>query len=74
VGSSSIAVCTSTALVMPGWPVRPFPCSLASLQGLTLAPFKAQIEDLRDSSLKSELDLSTFGTHPRDNLGHIGTK
>jgi hypothetical protein len=43
-------------------------------QGLTLAHFRAQLEDLRDTSLTSELNLSTFGTHPWVNLGHIGDK
>jgi hypothetical protein len=39
--------------------------SLALLQGLTLAHFKAQLEDLRDTSLTLELNVSTFGPHPR---------
>jgi len=30
-------------------------------QGLTLAHFKAQLEDLRDTSLTLEPNLSTFG-------------
>jgi len=37
----------------------------AETQGLTLAHFKAQLEDLRDTLLTSELNLSTFGTHSR---------
>ena len=43
-------------------------------QGLTLAHFRAQLEDLGDTSLTLQLDLSTFGTHPRANLGHMGDK
>ena len=38
-------------------------------QGLTLAAFNAQLEDLWDTSLTLELNLSTFGTHP-----HMGDK
>ena len=34
-------------------------------QGLTLAHFRAQLENLRDKSLTLELNLSTFGKHPR---------
>jgi len=41
-------------------------------QGLTLAHFKAQLEDLRDTSLTLELKLSTFGTHPRLTWGYAG--
>jgi len=41
-------------------------------QGLTLAHFKAQLEDLRDTLLTLELNLSTFGTHARVNLGYTG--
>jgi len=43
-------------------------------QGLTLAHFTAQLEDLRDTSLTSELNLSTFGPHPRVKLGCAGDK
>jgi hypothetical protein len=43
-------------------------------QGLTLAHFRAQLEDLRDTSLTSELNLSTFGTHPLAHLGYVGDK
>jgi len=43
-------------------------------QGLTLAHFTAQLEDLPDTSLTSELNLGTFGTHPRINLGHVRDK
>jgi len=43
-------------------------------QGLTLVQFRAQLEDLRDTSLTFEINLSTFGTHPRVNLGHNGYK
>jgi hypothetical protein len=43
-------------------------------QGLTLAHFKAQLEDLRDHSLTLEVNLSTFGTHQRVNQGNMGDK
>ena len=43
-------------------------------QGLTLAHFRAQLEDLRDTSLTLELNLSTFGTHPRINLCYMGDR
>jgi len=47
---------------------------MALRQGLTLAHFRAQLEDLRDTPLTLELKLSIFGTH----LGFIwaiwGTK
>jgi hypothetical protein len=45
-----------------------------STQGLALADFKAQLEDLRDTSLTLELNLSTFGPHPRVILGCVGDK
>ena len=41
-------------------------------QGLTLAHFRAQLEDLRDTSLTLELNLSTLGPHPRVTLGYMG--
>jgi hypothetical protein len=46
----------------------------AMYQGLTLAHFRAQLEDLRDgnTSLTLELNLSTFGTHPRLMLDYMG--
>jgi len=43
-------------------------------QGLTLAHFRAQLEDLRDTSLTLELNLSTFGTHPRVTLAYMEDK
>jgi hypothetical protein len=43
----------------------------APAQGLTLAHFRAQPEHLRDTSLTLELNLSTFGTHPRVNLDYM---
>jgi len=46
----------------------------AENQGLTPAHFKAQLEDLRDTSLTLELNLSTFGPHPRINMGWVGRK
>jgi len=42
------------------------------VKGLTLAHFRAQLEDLRDTSLTLELNLSTFGTHLLVNLGNMG--
>jgi len=47
---------------------------VAHVQGLTLAHFRAQLEDLRATSLTLELNSSTFGTHPQVKLGHMGTK
>jgi len=44
----------------------------ASRQGLTLAHFKAQLEDLLDTSLTLKLNLSNFGPHPGVNLGYMG--
>jgi hypothetical protein len=41
-------------------------------QGLTLAHFTAQLEDLRDISHTLELILSISGTHPRVTLGCVG--
>ena len=41
-------------------------------QGHTFAHFIAQLEDLRDLSLTLQLNLSTFGTHPRVRLGYMG--
>ena len=38
------------------------------------AHFTAQLEDLRVTSLMLELNLSTLGTHPRVNLGHMWDK
>jgi hypothetical protein len=46
----------------------------AQRQGLTYVHFRAQLEDLRDTSLTFELNLSTFGTRLRINLGHMGDK
>jgi len=43
-------------------------------QGLTLAHFRAQLEDLQDASPTLELNVSTFGTHPQVNSGHMGDK
>ena len=48
------------------------PPGSTSKQGLTLAHFKAQLEDLRDTSLTLELNLSTFGPHPRVKLAYMG--
>jgi len=52
----------------------PKPGRCAMGQGLTLAHFKAQLEDLRDTSLTSELNLSTLGPHPRVNMGCVVDK
>jgi len=41
-------------------------------QGLTLAHFRSQLEDLRDSSLTADFNLSTFRTHPWVSLGYMG--
>jgi hypothetical protein len=46
--------------------------SFAAVQGLTLVHFRAQLEDLRYTSLTSELNSSTFGKHPRVSLGYMG--
>ena len=46
----------------------------AVVQGLTLACVIAELEDLRDTSLTLELNLSTFGTHRQAILGHVGVK
>ena len=46
--------------------------ALLQWQGLTLAHFRAQLEDLRDTSLASGLNFSTFGPYPRVNLGNMG--
>jgi len=43
-------------------------------QGLTLAHLRAQLEDFRDTTLTLELNLSTFGTHPRVGFGSMGHK
>jgi hypothetical protein len=43
-------------------------------QGLTLVPFRAQLEDHLATSLTLELNLSTFGTHPRVELGYVGDR
>jgi len=52
----------------------PYACSSAIRQGLTLAHFRAQHEDLQHTSLTTELNLSTLGAQPRANLGHMGDK
>jgi len=52
-------------------------CSTATAsatQGLPLVHFSAQLEDLWDTSLTFELNLSTFGPHPRVNLGCVGDR
>jgi len=41
-------------------------------QGLTLAHFTAQFEDLRGTSITFELNVSTFGTHPRVSWVYMG--
>jgi len=51
---------------------RPAAAASALSQGLTLAHFRAQLQDLRDTSLTLELILSTFGLHPRVMLGFVG--
>jgi hypothetical protein len=54
--------------------VRAASSSRACVQGLTLDHFSVQLEDLRDTSLTLELNLSTFGTHPRVNLDYSWDK
>ena len=41
-------------------------------QGPTLAHFRAQLEDLWDTSLTLGLNLSTFRPNPRVDLGYVG--
>jgi len=48
------------------------PSDPAAWQWLTLAHFRAQLEDLWDASLTLELNLCTFGPHPRVTLGDMG--
>jgi len=43
-------------------------------QGLTLVHFTAQLDDLRDTALTLQVNLSTFGTHPRANLSYMGDR
>jgi len=52
--------------------VRHPPAALARHQGRTLAHIRAHLEDLRDTLLRLELNLSTSGTHPRVRLGYVG--
>jgi hypothetical protein len=51
-----------------------YPATHTTKQGLTLAHFTVQLEDLRDTSLTLELNLSTFGPHPRVYYVHMGDK
>jgi hypothetical protein len=62
------------ALALISFAAAMFACNAACTQGLTLARFKAQLEDHRDTSLTLELNLCTFGTHPRVNLRQMGDK
>jgi hypothetical protein len=41
-------------------------------RGLHSLTSEIQLEDLRDTSLTLELNLSTFTTHPQVNLGLMG--
>jgi len=43
-------------------------------QGLTLAHYRAQLEDLWHPSFTLEFNLTTFGTHRRVTLGYMGDK
>jgi hypothetical protein len=43
-------------------------------RGLHSLNFRAQLEDLRDTSLTLELNLSTFGPHSRVTLGYMADK
>jgi len=65
VSRSSDVQLGSRGRLSPSW------CWLLWGQGLTLAHFRAQLEDLRETSLTLELNLSTFRTHQRLNLGHM---
>jgi len=60
----------------PGAPTTAWlPTTLpAPSQGLTLARFRAQLEDIQDTSFTLELNLSTFGPHSRVSLGCVGDK
>jgi hypothetical protein len=49
-----------------------FMARMALKLGLTLVHFRAQFEDLLDTSITLELNLSTFGTHPRVTLCYMG--
>jgi hypothetical protein len=69
--SPNVRSISSSSLRPPSMATR---TTAPSTQGLTLAHFRAQLEDLRDTSLTLELNLSTFGTHPPVNLGIWGTK
>ena len=51
----------------------PPPTVCAVQQRLTLAHFRAQIENLRDTLLTLELNLITFGPHPQVNLLNLST-
>jgi len=58
------------------WQARPA-CGLVEAaveHGLSPAHVRAQLEDLRDTSLTSELNFSIFGPHPRANLGYMQLK
>ena len=46
--------------------------TLPENQGRTLALFRAQLVDLRDTSLTLQLNLSTFGPHPRVTSSYMG--
>jgi hypothetical protein len=43
-------------------------------RGLHSPTSELNLKDLQDTSLAVQLNLSTFGTHPRINLGHAGDK
>jgi hypothetical protein len=59
-----------TGPILPSlYPLVFRPTRAATLQGLTLAHVRAQLEDLQDTSLTLKLNLSTFETHPRLILG-----
>jgi hypothetical protein len=73
--SSGVASTSSAASAAASTAPSPPAASSSSLdQGLTLAHFRAQLEDDRDTSLAVELNLSTFETHPRVKLGCKGDK
>ena len=60
--------------VVAHWATTEDPTACAGMQGLTLAHFRAQLEDLQDTSITLELNLSTFRTHSRLNLGYMRDK
>jgi len=71
VPASSVLVCHGTSKSSS---VFDFSACLfsSSSQGLTHAHFTAKLEDLRETLIPLDLNLSTFGTGPRVTLGYKG--